>query len=148
MIRIISIFIIGIVLLSYSEASAKKKECTLEEAIQAENEISTLKDWDSLHQSLMRFAHCADGASVSEGYSGVVGDLLADDWKHFARLNELCTKDKKFKQFVLQHIDETISVDVLQKIIDNTRLQCPSEAKALCREVENAASSGWEPEKK
>jgi len=142
-----AIFILILTILIATADASDKKRCTQKEAMQALTEANTHKDWDSAYKSFKRFGHCDTGA-ISEGYSETVGRLLADDWKHFNRLAELCTADTKFKGFVTKHINATIPVDVLQNIIDNTRLHCPSEAIALCKAIEDAASSGWEPEKK
>ena len=144
--RAMVVVLIGFILLSDASAD-NKKHCTREEAVQAEDAVDSLNDWDSIYQVFKRFAHCDDGA-ISEGYSDAVGRLLADDWAHFRRLSKLCSTSKKFRRFVLKHIDETIPVDVLQKIVDNTRLNCPAGAKELCKKIEKAASAGWEPEMK
>ncbi len=143
MLRIIVILIMSLNLCPPVDAA--QKVCAKEEAYQAEGETDNLKTWDIAYGFYKRFAHCDDGA-IAEGFSDAVGRLLADDWKHFERLRELCSSDKRFKNFVLKHIDMTISVDVLQKIINNTRLRCPDSAKELCKAIEATASSGWEPD--
>jgi len=119
--------------------------CTKEEAFQAENDTDNLKDWESVYRSFKRFSHCDNGA-IAEGYSVAVGRLLADYWKQFKRLQTLCLKNKEFRRFVIKHIDETLSVEVLQKIIDNARLHCPSNARQLCKNIRAAASAGWNPD--
>jgi hypothetical protein len=45
---------------------------------------------------------------------------LAHDWKHIGTLGKLGASDKKFENFVLRHIDETLPTDML-KAIANTR---------------------------
>ncbi|HEV7817019.1 MAG TPA: hypothetical protein VGP06_18215, partial [Janthinobacterium sp.] len=62
--------------------ASQNKICTREEAIQAETEASSLKDWDAVYRSFKRFSHC-DDAAIGEGYSDVVGRLLTTDWAHF-----------------------------------------------------------------
>ena len=146
MIRSMFFVFFSFILLSNANAS-DNKQCTSEEASRAEDAVDTLKDWNSVYRVFIRFGHCDDGA-ISEGYSDAVGRLLADDWGHFERLQKLCSSDKRFKRFVLKHIDETVPVDMLQRIVDNTRLHCPSNAKRLCKEIEKAASAGWEPDLK
>jgi hypothetical protein len=132
--------------LSYAVA-ANQKKCTHEEAYQAESDTDNFKRWDDIYQSFKRFGHCDTGA-ISEGYSDAIGRLLADDWKHFDRLSKLCSSNKRFERFVVKHIDATIPANVLQKIVDNARLNCPSRAARLCKTIEAAASVGWEPELK
>ncbi len=146
MVRVITFVLFSFILFPYASAS-DKKQCTREEAVQALTEANTHRDWDSFYRSFKRFGHCDTGA-ISEGYSDTVGRLLADDWKHFKRLHTLSSTDKKFERFVLKHIDMTVPVDVLQKIIDNTRLHCPQGTEKLCKAIEAAASAGWEPELK
>lgn len=111
--------------------AAEKKVCTREEAIEAENEIDKLKDWDSLYNSFKRFSHCDDGA-IGEGYSATVSSFLAHDWKHFTRLYRLTLSDKEFKRFILKHLDETVPIDEARTIKLNSLKHCPSEAKSFC----------------
>jgi hypothetical protein len=73
------LFIAGWCLISTCQAEdLQKKTCSQEEAIQAETEASTLKDWTAVYISFKRFSHC-DDAAISEGYSDAVGRLLAKD---------------------------------------------------------------------
>lgn len=134
MIRIISSILFSLVLLSDANAS-EKKQCTQEEAFQAESEANTLKDWDSVYRSFRRFEHCDDGA-ISEGYSDTIGRQLAHDWEHFLRLNEICSSDKRFERFILKHVNSTMRANVWEIIINNTRLRCPSKAERLCKVIE------------
>lgn len=116
------------------DAAAVNQNCTRDEAIAAESEIDRLNDWDSLYMSFKRFAHCDDGA-IAEGYSDIVGQLLGD-WKNFNRVVELTASDLNFKRFVIKHLDETIPYDTGEKIFENVRNRCPSDAKKLCKLIE------------
>lgn len=116
------------------------KNCSREEAIEAETEAFTLPDWDSVYMAFGRFAHCDDGA-ISEGYSEAVGRLLAKDWNHFGKLYALVHGNKKFEQFVIRHIDETVPDDYLNQIIENVRQRCPKKSRQLCHLIEAAATS-------
>ena len=134
---LIVVFGCCVVLVAQAEA-LQTKSCTQEEAIQAETEASTLKNWDDVYRSFKQFAHCDDGA-IGEGYSDVVGRLLAKDWKHVGRLLTLTSSDKKFERFVIRHVDETVPSDELKQIIKNTNSHCSSRGKRLCAQIKNAA---------
>ena len=120
-------------------AEPAEKQCTKQEAIQAESGLDSLNSWDAVYHSYRTFSHCDDG-SVAEGYSDVVTRLLADDWKHFPRLVALTNTNKPFRDFVLKHIDETVSDTVRSKIADNSRSRCPKGSQSLCRSIVAAAS--------
>jgi len=137
-----SVLILVFTLAMSSAAFAAKpaeKQCTKQEAIQAENGLDSLNSWDDFYHSYRTFSHCDDG-SISEGYSDVVTKLLADDWKHFPRLVALTNTNKPFREFVLKHIDETVSDTVRSKIADNARSRCPRGGESLCRSIVAAAS--------
>jgi hypothetical protein len=109
--------------------------CTLSEAAQAESQ--PINDWDGLYQSFKTFSKC-DSASVAEQYSSVIGNLLANHWDHFPRLVELSSSNHTFKKFVLTHIDDTVPSSELNRISENARLRCPSNAALLCEQIVKA----------
>jgi hypothetical protein len=117
-----------------------KRGCTQQEAKQADKEIDLLKDWDHIHHWYQNFRQCDDGY-FAEGVSDAVARLLADDWSHFTRLLSLTKTDKQFQQFVLKHIDETISAADARKMASNAKSKCPAGAEALCRLVAHSAST-------
>lgn len=116
----------------FAEA-ATQKVCTEAEVKEAQREADQLRDWASVYRSFKRFAHCDEGG-IAEEYSDSVGRLLARDWKHlnvFVRL----TADQDFEQFVIRHVDETMSGDEAALVINNARLHRPSGAKRLCNSI-------------
>ena len=113
-------------------------ECTKEEAIQAETNASTLKNWEEVHAAFKKFAHCDDGA-IAEGYSESVSQLLASHWDQLGRLEKILKSDHNFEAFVIKHIDQTITKENAAKIVDNARSHCPKKSKALCKKIESAA---------
>ena len=115
-------------------ADASQKLCTDVEAGQAQREADQLRDWNSVYRSFKRFAQCDQG-SIGEQYSDSVSRLLVHDWKHLDALLRLTASDPNFEQFVIRHIDETMSEDEAALIINNARLHCPAEAKRLCRSI-------------
>jgi len=116
----------------FAEA-ATQKPCTNAELREAQKEADQLKDWDSVYRSFKRFAHCDEGG-IAEAYSDSVGRLLARDWKHLDAFVRL-TSDQDFEQFVIRHVDETMSEDEAALVINNARLHCPPGAKRLCRSI-------------
>jgi TonB family protein len=126
-----------ILFLSFADvlnAAANQKPCTTSEGKQALNEADSLKDWDALHRSFIRFGHCDDGA-IGEGYSDTVGRLLARDWEHIGTLGKLVVSDKKFESFVLRHINQTLPTDTLKAIANHAEKSCPADETALCRKI-------------
>jgi hypothetical protein len=113
--------------------AATQRACTQAEVSQAQKEADQLPDWDSLYRSFKRFSHCDQGA-IAEEYSDSVGRLLARDWRHIDAFVRL-TSDPSFEQFVIRHIDETMSEDEAALVINNARQHCPPGAKRLCKSI-------------
>jgi hypothetical protein len=127
---------LGLMLIAGLAGSAEatpQKLCTQAEAKEAQKDADQLSDWDSVYRSFKRYAHCDDGA-IAEAYSDSVGRLLARDWKHLDALVRL-TSDPDFEEFVIRHIDETMSEDEAALVINNARLHCPPAAKRLCKSI-------------
>jgi hypothetical protein len=123
-----------------SARGLSQRACTLDEADRADKDLDLLNDWDQLYRSYKNFAHCDDGY-IAEGYSEGVSKLLANGWTQFGRLFALTNTDKRFRQFVLKHIDATLSGDDLLKIADNARSRCPARARNLCRSINETAAA-------
>jgi hypothetical protein len=113
--------------------AATQRPCTQAETSQAQKEADQLPDWDSLYRSFKRFSHCDQGA-IAEEYSDSVGRLLARDWQHIDAYVRL-TSDPSFEQFVIRHIDETMSEDEAALVINNARQHCPPGARRLCKSI-------------
>ena len=129
-----AIFWIVVMMGLAARAHAAPKVCTDVEAGQAQREADQLRDWNSVYRSFKRFAHCDQGL-VGEEYSDSVSRLLVHDWKHLDELLRFTTSDRDFEQFVIRHIDETMSEDEAALIINNARLHCRPEARRLCRSI-------------
>jgi hypothetical protein len=93
------------------------------------------KDWDSLYRLFKQFGDCDDGA-IGEGFSEDVAQLFTKQWAHLDVLRSLAASDRAFEQFVLRHIDGTLSDDELRVIGSNSKLHCPSGQKRFCRLVQ------------
>jgi len=92
------------------------------------------KDWGTLYRLFKQFGGCDDGA-IGEGFSEDVAQLFSKQWARLDTLGRLTTTDKAFEQFVLRHIDATLSGDELKAIGNNSRFHCPSGEKRLCQLV-------------
>lgn len=120
-------------------ALAETRICTKEEAQEAEGVASIAKSWGQSHQQFKHYAHCDDGA-IAEGFSESVSILLAEHWGDIGQLGAILKSDPAFRKFVIQHIDETVPVDRLERIAKNADKRCPRNLKKLCRDIEAAAS--------
>ena|ERR1700674_2003459 len=92
------------------------------------------KTWGSLYRLFKRFGNCDDGA-IGEGFSEDVAQLFTKQWAHLDTLSRLTAFDKAFEQFVVRHLDATLSEDELKAIANNSRLHCPTGEKRLCQLV-------------
>jgi hypothetical protein len=135
--RQIILILLFVPLLLQAEASPFTV-CTQQEAISAEEEASSLSDWGSIYRSFKKFSRCDDGA-IGEGYSNSVSKLLAHDWDSLPELLSLIVSNKEFEEFVISHIDETVPVDELNLIINNSISRCPKDASAFCDRIKAAA---------
>ena len=135
--RKISLLVILVFLVNSVAEETPAKKCTAAEAKQAEKEVDSLKNWDQVYRSYKRFSQCDDGA-IAEGYSDTITRLLADDWASSNRLVALSARSIGFRSFVLRHIDESASSDVLAKIANNARSACPASGRRLCRSLAKA----------
>lgn len=110
------------------------KECTAGEAKQARTEAEQLKDWKSIYHSYKQFSQC-DNGDIAEEYSDSVTHQLADNWKNLDTLLEITASDKEFEDFVMRHIDETMSEEEASRVINNARQHCPPKAAWLCKSI-------------
>ena len=113
--------------------------CTKSEAMQAEKEVDSLKNWSDIYRSYRKFSQCDDGA-IAEGFSDAVGKLLSNHWGQLGRLITLAKTNRNFERFVVKHIDESLSRDTLQRISNNARSSCPAGGQRLCGLIASAAS--------
>jgi hypothetical protein len=121
-----------------SAQPSEKKVCTQEEAIKAETEGTYVDTWPDLYRSFVRFGHCDDGA-IAEGFSDAVAKLLAEHWDQFNTLAPLAKAHPKFEDFIIRHLDATISEQNSKVIAENARLRCPQSSHKLCARIESAA---------
>jgi hypothetical protein len=138
--RVLVVLLGTVLTISGFAQESAKHACTKQEAKQADTETDLLKNWDQLHRWYQKFQQCDDGA-MAEGYSDAVAKLLANDWNDVTSLLSLTKTDKQFQQFVLKHIDETISPADARKIVSNAKSKCLAGGEVLCRLVARSAST-------
>lgn len=121
-------------------AQAQQKPCSQAESQQSESEADSLRTWDTLYKSYRLYAHC-DNASAAEGYSESVARILVDHWRTLPRLSQLTRKDKRFRDFVLGHVDATLDMSDVRKIRTNAMQHCLPTLRNLCADLRKEAES-------
>jgi hypothetical protein len=109
--------------------------CAGEDAMKAMSEASNLKTWNDVFDSYRKYKQCDDGATA-EGYSASVAYLLADKWQDVGELLKLSEKNAGFRQFVLKHVDVTMSMEQSVDIKRNVKDHCPASAKKICVDIQ------------
>jgi hypothetical protein len=115
-------------------------ECTQLEGYAAERVTDYLNNWHNLYLAYSQFGHCDDGA-VGEGFSAAISRLLVDQWPKLNELSAYAMNDRKFENFVIRHIDETVTTEDLLKINENAKSECPSSAVNLCNKIAAASTN-------
>jgi len=113
--------------------NAEAASCSSEEAGNARLAASEARDWDTLYDVFHRYGHCT-AVPVSEAFSQSIGRLLASRWSELYELEYFAEANRAFREFVLEHIDVTISASDLRRIVDQVE-SCPGYARPICREI-------------
>lgn len=101
--------------------------------------INTLHDWSKIHNFYKKyFPPCPDDGMFAEGYSELIVRTLAKDWHQLPELHVATAKDKRFRAFVLQHIDATTNETDLRVILKNSQSKCLPTHTLLCEEIAQA----------
>lgn len=125
--------------LASSIVALAQERCTPQQAKQAEKAVDSLNSWDRIHDWYKAYSQCDDGGQA-EGMSEAVARNLVDRWERLSRLGELI-KDAGFRRFILKHVDATLNADDLEKIAVNAEKRCPTNLRALCRELKIRAEA-------
>lgn len=118
---------------------ADSRMCSKEEAQEAESVAATANSWQQLYQQYKLYAHCDDGA-IAEGFSEAVTRLLSDRWRDIRELEAILKDARRFRDFVVRHVDETVPADRLDSIAKNATRRCPRNMKSLCSDIASAAA--------
>jgi hypothetical protein len=110
------------------------RPCTRDEAVQAEAQASSLRNWGDILTSFRKFGHCDDGA-ISEGYSVSVVAMLADRWNQLPELDNALTVEPTFRAFVLRHIDDTAGRTEFDRLVANVAVRCPPQSTPTCAAI-------------
>jgi hypothetical protein len=105
------------------------------------------KNWSSLYPLFKKFGQCNED-EIADGTSYYVGRLFLKQWAHLDALNRLAHSDKSFGEFVLRHIDATLSEGELRAILGLSRSHCPTGESELCRLVAIRVDSGLNDQRK
>ena len=123
---------------AYAVQSTKTCALTDEQIIAV---INTLRDWRKIHAFYTaHFPPCPDDGVFAEGYSELVVRTLAKNWSNVHELTAATRQDRRFKAFVLRHIDATTNEVDLRVILSSATSHCPKGSAALCAEIRNASS--------
>jgi hypothetical protein len=134
--RSLLIFFSALLLSAAAPATTAQNRCTEDQQKQVLHDLAKnqLKNWSRVYRSFQDFAQC-DGSSVAEGYSAAIAHLLTSDWQQLDVLIRLTTSDKPFKDFVLRHIDNTLSEAEVKAIGDNAEMRCVEGEQPFCRNI-------------
>ena len=103
----------------------------------AEAAASDARTWDELYDTFHRFGHCED-RRVAAGFAHSVVWLLASRWEDLHDLEHLAEANRRFRAFVMRHIDATADEPDLRRIVSRAQT-CPGHARPICREIERHA---------
>lgn len=132
------IFVIFALLTLAQNGMYCQASCSRAQAEKADRESSKLETWQALHQSFLRYSGCDDG-SIAEGYSQSVSKLLVNDWSSFTHAVSLFDKDKSFFNFVVKHVNATLTENDLKAIRTNCTRSCPTGSSRYCARINRAA---------
>jgi hypothetical protein len=127
---------VAIVIAASSGAPAlgESKQCTRDEAMQAEATASSLVTWPEILSSFEKFGHCDDGA-IAEGYSSAIVEMLANRWQQIGELDRLLSTHPRFRAFVLRHVDVTAEQNAFNRLVANAAVRCPGQSAATCKAI-------------
>jgi hypothetical protein len=97
--------------------------------------VLAARNWTDLDEVAQCVRRGEDDGAVSESISGLVGDLLANQWDTLSELERAIAQRPEFREFVMRHIDFTIQSDQLEAIERNAETNCPTGSTGLCHEI-------------
>jgi len=124
-------------LVGEADAAPPGASCSKEETMNAEAAAADVRSWDAMYDAFHRFGHC-DDRRVAAGFAHSVVWILASRWEELHDLEHFAEANRRFRAFVLRHIDATADEVDLRRIIARTT-KCPGHARPLCREIEGRA---------
>lgn len=128
-----SIFKLSMVLLLLmSPFTAYASKCSESQYRQAEE--MPLDKWDDVYTYFKKYRQC-DDAETSEVTSVQITHMMAVKWKDIKTFERFVKKNKAFKAFVFDHINEMADYDDIERIVMLSRNQCQMVSASLCDEI-------------
>lgn len=104
----------------------------------ADEALFAAETWDSLGDWVHDHPHCMDGY-LAEHVVSVIGEWLTENEPDFRNLVSAIGRHPELEPTVVWYLGgEYHGVEVLERILENTRTKCPPEARDICSGVEEA----------
>jgi hypothetical protein len=130
--------LVGWYLMVPDSAHGSRPGCDEQTEVRADAEADTLKSWQAIHDSFLRYRLCDEG-SIAEGYANSVVMMLVERWDQLPSLQTLIVQDDSFHKFIFRHIDATSSPQQLATIAKNAKHRCPKGLVKLCADIRRKA---------
>ena len=129
-------------------------KCTDELAREAITQIPALADrvrqhrepkpFQALRATYLAYRGCDDGGP-GEAMSDLVACTIAENWPTIPDLFKTMDADPAFRSFVLRHVDATVGLLDLQRILSLSTYSCPRMYRSLCDGLQSAAKGALKP---
>jgi hypothetical protein len=96
--------------------------------------IPKCRSWAALHRLRVKYPALDDGAAA-ESYSDFVVRRLADRWSTVPELQREVDRDPGFGKWVVTHVDGSVSLPKLRKIVRNAKLPGSARTARLRRSI-------------
>jgi len=128
---IISVLLIPVVVMG--------QDCTKEQAREIEANAAYFKTWDEVFDAWKDFKQCDDGA-IAEGFTESITFILSTQWTEKGFLISLIDKHPNFEKFILEHINEAVPRERLNKLGHMAKMRCVDSTHDFCMKVLNKAT--------
>ena len=135
--RKVLLFALTLLLLFAVSEVAAEDVCT----DKADQAMENLRTWTDLRLWYENFPHRCDDGELAEGMSEFVVATLAKRWNTLPSLQAEIAKNRRFKHFVIEHIDATTDDGDLANVLTNARTSCPRSLGSLCKKIEKKAQT-------
>lgn len=132
-------YLIALLLIFCLNAQAETERCSQKDFDKADVAMDYLTSWKAVADFFSRYHGCDEGY-IMEGTSEAVIRLLVDKWERLDELSVLVKNRPALLNEVVDHINETLNEDDVEKVLHNTQSNCFITNKSLCKTLEKAAS--------
>jgi hypothetical protein len=105
--------------------------------VSKEGRIAATHSWTEVYDVYRQLQPNIDGV-VAGAFSERIASLLANEWERLGDLHAITVRDPDFKDFVLRNLDDAISRDDAEKILNKAKGSCAVLLSSLCTEIEHA----------